>query len=1175
MGDKMGEQSSRIIWGKEKVDSSDPQVVTIYDAEGTVYISGNYAIYADGNGGVSADYNLYLCTAAETGGDWNSTDWKLQKGVKNWYLEARRMYKKGARVIKSDTNGDISSLKLYVCKDGMSQPNVWKDSEWSVVYQDVGVGYRVIDHKDVYYNGMYHKLMYYLLPDEISAYIFDPQSTYTNGDVVKVGDNKYEYIGKEPYQGPWNERKVNDWIFIDDKITTEISLFDENIEYHYGDQALKEDDGDIKLFTFNSHTPRAGWDPLNWVEDTTVKEYEANVPYSKGDRCIRKYIEIYDIAVVAFQPSLRYSIGKYCLHEISKEEMEPEIENFSETKTYQRGDLVAHVRGIYEYNLNIPLAGPWIDEYWTYKRKIFFTPYRDRIIAGETIYGLYRSVNTVQGSWDLNDWNLIIDGPIQIKGHSYNTNGLCIMQFQIGTDYLTNDICIWTCSPDASDFGLCVAKTDIPNCSPAQAPPNSNNWEMLDENLENLDQYYVYKVKCDLTASENTHFQRENWLIAEQKIYPDDGLYGVIWEKYGKPGGGAGIPFGFPIVITGRRDIDPAGNYTSNVDIFYPYLGNSCLEIEKTFEASNWKTPCSSGVAYINNIVYLLASNDNTLRRFMIYSLTGFRTILYSDFSAMQMLTHNNNGIIYYDRLGYRMVNEQIDYHMPFGKIYKAYFGIDNIFGKSLVVDIPQSLDGEYCWFYPYDPDSSIQWNDPEDSYMYIYAKDSIPLLVKIASNGKMMNVPYSDYDFSESSYGACWRDTDLYERTFCYVSDNGDIVPLDYFKDIYTGNSSWTNGVEEDSIDEQSLNSIENDIYGGRMLNKGYYDTFPNMDSTAGGNKVYGVKPYSRWFDPDWDLFPNMELNTDDTEYYIGQSFTLDKTNETDKQVLNHLQTFCSQYNLTYYTEDFYGDLMFAGAKTNKYYKWLDAGWFSDSYNPTISKIGYAYKDRYGTVYILTHKTLSASYYSYDYEERVYSEVHIWGIILHNEFKSFYTYFNRWGGQYGQEDYKGELVIVGRYNNNILFGIRSGNTMSRNSVDLKTGVMTVANYPMYVELPYLGNTRFRIGSTSYSKARIYLGVNWSNYNADVIPPLDDDTFAITVPFEMYWTPCSANTGGVCHLNDLVAVTTISTFDNINIIVYIPQVMSNPTGLGGFFFLSGQSVNPAYGGPGENGFINK
>lgn len=200
------------------------------------------------------------------------------------------------------------------------------------------------------------------------------------------------------------------------------------------------------------------------------------------------------------------------------------------------------------------------------------------------------------------------------------------MQFQIGQDYLAGDVVIWTATNDTSEFGLSVAKVDIYNCSPAQAPPNETNWNNITETLENPDQYHVYKAKSNMTAGYNSHFRRDDWLIVTQKILPDDGLYGVIWEKYGKPTGGGGIPFFIFIPIQddyyGGRYIN---GWVGSTVRLYPFMGNNVLE--KDLETSCYWTEgwsgdiCVTDLYYTNNKVYGFMGNRSNNYYFYFFML--------------------------------------------------------------------------------------------------------------------------------------------------------------------------------------------------------------------------------------------------------------------------------------------------------------------------------------------------------------------------------------------------------------------------------------------------------------------------------------------------------------------------------------------------------------------------
>lgn len=275
----MGEQSSRIIWGKNKnPGANDPTPVELYD-NNSIYVSGNYAIKSDGNSGVAENYHLYLCTAAETGGDWNDEDWKIQEGVKNYYLIANsKVFKKGARVIKEDTNGDYETMKLYKCiVDKTSKSKGFIPSEWEVVYQDIGLAWIPRDHKDVYYDD---------------------------------GKNSIKWHIKMFYIPPEYKDATSDLEIID---------FSEDWQYHFGDRCLFNHPTDgYSCYKYKNVYPRKGvWQPNDWQLQPAVKEYETYKAYAKDDEIFRNTIEVYESYITEYQAGqLKYVQGRYCLSPI-------------------------------------------------------------------------------------------------------------------------------------------------------------------------------------------------------------------------------------------------------------------------------------------------------------------------------------------------------------------------------------------------------------------------------------------------------------------------------------------------------------------------------------------------------------------------------------------------------------------------------------------------------------------------------------------------------------------------------------------------------------------------------------------------------------------------------------------------------------------------------------------
>lgn len=568
----MGQQSSRIIWGKSKnPGGNDPGPVGLYQENSYIYCSGNYAIHSTGQGRVAEDYHLYLCTATETGGTWNSEDWKLINGVKNYYLIAHKSFKKGAKVIKEDHNGDFETLKLYSCIVEKTTPNRWIDDEWEVVYQEVGIAWIPRDHKDVYYDdgrnrNKWHKLMWFV-PDY------------------------YE----------------------DQKLDEEIGEFSELQTYHYGERAIHRTlIGEVYCYTYDSNIPRrsewaAGW----WSKDEGVEMYETYKTYYKGDEVIKKNIEAGYQVIQEYQDEMYFEQGKFTLNIIDKEYDVTALAGFH--------DIV----------------------------------YLERIFGGESIYGLYKSNKTTSGVFNQPDWDLQTSQVIQTRGRDHNmvpihtdedTGIICrycgrfitgykqkdIKEYQYGAGYEEGELVIWTFDDDI--FGLLECQKEIPTVlvpseySSDWMPPNEEYWTPIDQFVEQANTLRVFKATKAMDASINTHFIRENWAIVSQKMEPDYDLYGVIWEKYGKPGGGGGIPFFIFIPIQddyyGGRYIN---GWVGSTVRLYPFMGNNVLE--KDLETSCYWTEgwsgdiCVTDLYYTNNKVYGFMGNMSNNYYFYFFML--------------------------------------------------------------------------------------------------------------------------------------------------------------------------------------------------------------------------------------------------------------------------------------------------------------------------------------------------------------------------------------------------------------------------------------------------------------------------------------------------------------------------------------------------------------------------
>lgn len=499
----MGLQSSRIIWGKNKLpNANEPTPVELYD-ENYIYINGNYAIKSDGRGTVAEDYHLYLCAAEETGGQFNAQDWKIQNGVKNWYLIAgSKIFKKGARTIKEDTRGDFSTLKLYRCIVERSSPATtsgWVPEEWEVVYQDVGLAWIPRDHRDVYYDDgknkeKWHRLMWFVP----------------------------EYLN-------------------DEKEDLEICPFEEGRQYHYGDRVLHWSIGDDRYYCYKyiSDIPRAvPWDWRYWELEPNVNLYETYTAYEVGDQVIRRHIHSAYQEILTYDSEMYYDTGCYSINEIDRERDISQLPDFHSVD------------------------------------------YLERLFRGETLYGLFKNDSPTTGEFDGN-WTLWASGTFyaRIESDIYwdaeagewkhggekhtiwatlNPNGHDIQYYTHGQSYEEGDVVIWTASDDDPTLKLyrCINPLVYDAGRPySEYVPYNNSfyWEgNICQLMQMSESDCVYECIRSMYSQDNTHFIEENWKVITQKVDPNYGLYGVIWEKIGLPGGG-GIPYYFPIAIAGRQ----------------------------------------------------------------------------------------------------------------------------------------------------------------------------------------------------------------------------------------------------------------------------------------------------------------------------------------------------------------------------------------------------------------------------------------------------------------------------------------------------------------------------------------------------------------------------------------------------------------------------------------------
>lgn len=499
----MGLQSSRIIWGKDKLPGDNEiTAVELYN-ENYIYVSGNYAIRNDGHGTVAENYHLYLCTAEETGGQFNAEDWKIQNGVKNWYLiSGSKIFKKGARTLKEDIRGDYTTLKLYKCIVEKSSPapqKGWVPEEWEVVYQNIGIGFIPRDHKDVYYDDgknkmKWHRLMYFV-PDYMS----------------------------------------------DEKEDLEITPFEEGREYHTNDMVLHWSIGDERYYCYKyiNDIPRSGeWDWRYWELQQHVDPYETYRAYHVGDRVIRKHVHSGHQEILPYDEEMYYDTGSYCIHEIDRERDIAQLSNFSNVD------------------------------------------YLIKLYKGETLYGLYKCTSPSSGEFG-NEWILQASEQVSFGIYSdaywdpedldwkhggerhpvfgLNPNEHDILTFGIGPyNYDEGDLVIWTSNDGDPTPRVyrCINYLNYDVTRPyTEYEPRDDNYYWEGETIQLMqfaETYCIYECIHAMTADQNTHFIDENWKVITQKVEPNHGLYGVIWEKL-PVGQGGGIPYYFPMASTGKK----------------------------------------------------------------------------------------------------------------------------------------------------------------------------------------------------------------------------------------------------------------------------------------------------------------------------------------------------------------------------------------------------------------------------------------------------------------------------------------------------------------------------------------------------------------------------------------------------------------------------------------------
>ena len=602
----MGNQSSRIIWGKNKLPGGNEATpVDLYRTTDIVYVSGNYCIYSPETTQIGANYKLYLCTAAETGGTFfNSEDWKEQKGVKNWLLEGHRVYKVGARVIREahgeeyeyvDEHGDIQIIELdgvylFKCIEQTPLDGMWHPECWEVVFQDVGLAYIVRDHKDVYYDDghnrrKWHRMMYYIPPEGLT------------------------------------------------ELDLEVGEYDENWLYHYGDFCLFKPIviNEYRLYKFINTMPTSGsFNPVNWemqenkTGETTypVQMYQTYTEYEIGNKVIKLGVLIHLQVISPYDGyQFKYSISKYCLYPIDKDD-------------YLRREIDAGER-------------------------LFPNWYRDKIINGEELYGLFRATS-VEGNGDgifnPNHWELV----------NYR-DGHYVMQWipvNNGDPYVVGDERIYFyADPNggtSSIMGLCRCIQAHITPTTANCPTNGDYWEPVTQYLDNRDGYKVYKALRHITAENNTHFEPNNWAVMTHNTMIDDEneFYGIIWEKYGMSGTD-GYVYCFMFTSLGPYN-NSNGSYKGRFCTFLPaYYDDGELNAQDDFTLylETGRKLRGSGFTQIRNYMFYsygipeLYSIGNAVYANFLYTASleqgWVRTEFNRYFNFRQFVAFDENGDIY------------------------------------------------------------------------------------------------------------------------------------------------------------------------------------------------------------------------------------------------------------------------------------------------------------------------------------------------------------------------------------------------------------------------------------------------------------------------------------------------------------------------------------------------
>ena len=476
--------------------------------------------------------------------------------------------------------------------------------------------------------------------------------------------------------------------------------------------------------------------------------------------------------------------------------------------------------------------------------------------------------------------------------------------------------------------------------------------------------------------------------------------------------------------------------------------------------------------------------------------------------------------------------------------MYLSEYGV---FGQTEVLNIPEIPDEDhgYSLFYSYYP----YWNEDKDrcgiflKQLDYYGRAGM-ILVEYNTTGAV----YNDIESTSSLHGTTWGCCNLSvtEKTvrFCNLDPDGNITPINFFS-----YKCYTNSVRDNGIEREADTSKPMDLYSGKVATGSIHGAWPPaMYST---DRILREDPN---LDRDFLAFPNTTW-----EEVSGQ--WMRRTSEADDVVLERAKTFADAYGVRFEMQE--------DMSTENDQFWFM--WYHELYSMGtngralvggVRKNGYTVYDRSGNLYILAEKVLNLA----DYDRDVYNrEMHIW-YIVHNSSK---TEFLRYMIDKTDPNNFADVIICGRDSTYIYYVFNTNGGASKFKVNYKTGDLSTANFPMYYDIPIVGQY-YRYNNKTYTKVRVYV----PGYTVFSIPPADDNTYVwgYSIYICTYWTPYMTNSGGVAHSNDLLYVSLDHSEEGW--VIYVPSPFTNDGSFGLAFHHGWNYGYPSYGGPGNNGFMN-